>query len=233
VKARYLLMIIPLALVLALAACSGGGEVVSGKTKGDLSFEKGDYTGSIEHYRKYLEIELGAADVWLAQYMMARAYYESEDYPTAALEFEIFKRNYPRSDSLEAAAYYEALCWFQQSPSYDRDSTPTHQALRKLEDYLLDYPNGQYQDAARSKLAELNDKLARKTLSIARFYHRLSRLDAAVLYYEKLLREQPESSLVGEALEDFERLRRDQGRVTEAEELADLRARWMPPPGAP
>ncbi len=232
-KARNLLMLIPMALLLALAACSGGGEAVSGKVKGDRSFEKGDYTGSIEHYRKYLEIELGAADVWLAQYMMARAYYESEDYPTAALEFEIFQRNYPRSDSLEAAAYYEALCWFQQSPQFDRDSTPTHQALRKLEEYMLDYPSGQYLEAARGKIAVLNDKLARKTLSIARFYHRLNRLDAAVLYYEKLLREQPESSLVGEALEEFEQLRRDQGRLAEAEELADLRARWMPPPGAP
>ena len=232
-KSRNWLMLIPLAVMLALGACTGGGEALSGKVKGDRAFNKGDWMGAAEHYREYLETEMGAADVWLAQYMMARCFYESEDYPTAALEFEIFQRNYPRSDSLEAAAYYEALCWVEQSPRFDRDSTPTHQAISKLEEYLLDFPGGQYQDRARLSLAELKDKLARKSLSIARFYHRLGRRDAAALYFEKLLREQPESSLVGEALEDFERLRREQGRDAEAEDLAAMRATWMPPPGAP
>jgi len=222
-----------LVVLLLLSACAGGQNAVPGKVKGDRSFAKGDYNAAIEHYRLYLESEFGAADVSDAQFMMARSYYEAQEYPSAALEFEIYRRNYPRSDSLEAAGYYEALCYWQQSPQYDRDATPTLQAIRKLEDYLLDFPGGVHEEDARAKLFVLREKLALKTLSTARFYQRLKRLDAAALYYEKLLREHPDSALLGEALEDFEGLRRQQGREAEAEELAGMRRNWRPPGGAP
>ncbi len=232
-KHGIFIKLMPLAVLMVLSACAGGGDTVSGKVKGDRAFEKGDWTGAIEHYRLYLETEMGGANVWEAQFQMARAYYESESYPSAALEFEIFRRNYPRSDSLEAAAFYEALCWFQQSPRFDRDSTPTLQAIRKLDDYLLDFPGGSHEADAILKLGELRDKLARKSLSIARFYYRVGRLEAAALYYEKVLREQAQSSLVGEVLEDLEKLRREQGRNTEADELARSRQYWTAPPGVP
>ena len=206
-----------------LTACAASGPPLSLKDKGDRAFERGDWNSAIENYRLYLEGELGAADVWEAQFKMAKAYYESEDFPAAAVEFQIFQRNYPRSDSLEAAVYYEALCWYRQSPRYDRDSAPTVQAIQKLEDYLLDFPDGKYVAEARSKIAELKDKLARKSLSIARFYRRIGRLEAATLYYEKLLREQPESRFVDAALEEYEEVLRRQGRDADADQLARLR----------
>jgi outer membrane protein assembly factor BamD len=232
-KPGKVIKLIPLAILMTLAACAGGGDFVSSKVKGDAAFEKSDWAGAIEHYRIYLETEMGGANVWEAQFLMARSYYESEDYPSAALEFEIFRRNYPRSDSLEAAAYYEALCWFHQSPRFDRDSTPTLQAIRKLDDYLLDFPDGSHEAEAILKLGVLTDKLARKSLSIAQFYYRVGRLEAAALYYEKVLREQAQSQYVGEVLGDLEMLRREQGRDSEADELARSRQYWSPPAGSP
>lgn len=230
-KRRWTRIALLLLAVLALA-CARGGPPVSEKTKADRAFEKGDWHGAIEHYRLYLENELGAADVSEAQFRMARAYLEAEEYPLAALEFEIYRRNYTRGDSLEAAAYYEALCLYEQSPNYDRDSTPTRQAIRKFEDYLLDFPGGAHESEARLKLWELREKLALKALSTARFYRRLGRREAAALYFEKLLREHPGSALVGEALEELAELRREQERPAEAEELERLRRQWTPPPEA-
>jgi len=233
VRAQERIVLISLVPALLLVACAGGGAPQSEKTRGDRAYSKGDYAGAVEHYRLYLDSEFGAADVSEVQFLMARSYYEAGDYPLAAVEFEIYRRNYPRSDSLEAAAYYEALSWYRQSPRFDRDATPTLQAIDKLESYLLDFPGGVHEPDARVKYRELREKIARKTLSTAQFYDRMRRLDSAAIYYEKLLREHPDSELIGGALEDYAQLRRKQGRLAEAEELDRLRRDWEPPGGAP
>ena len=225
VAGRISFRILVLAALAVLVACAGQGPALSGKVKGDRAFEKGDYTEAVEEYRNYLESGMGAENVTDAQFMLARSYFELEDYPSAALEFELFSRHYPRADSLEAADYYTALCWYQQSPRYDRDSSPTVQAIRKLEDYLLDYPQGVYRESGREHLQELYDKMARKTISIARFYRRLGRPEAAEIYYMKLLEEQPESGFVGEALEELADVQRQRGMEDRSEEtLRALRA---------
>lgn len=217
--------ILLLAALAVMAACAGQGPGLSGKIRGDRAFEKADYIEAVEEYRNYLESGMGAEDVADAQFMLARSYYEIKDYPSAALEFELFTRHYPRADSLEAAAYYGALCWYQQSPRYDRDSSPTVRAIRKLEDYLLDYPEGVHRESGRQYLRELYDKMARKTISIARFYRRLGRMEAAEIYYMKLLEEQPESDFVGEALEEMAEVQRERGLEEKSEEtLRALRA---------
>lgn len=195
---RPLTWLLALAL-LALTGCASG-EKLSRKERGDRAFGRGDWPQAIDEYRLYLDAGGGGAETMEAQYQLARAYYENEDFPTAAVEFEIFQRNYPRSDSLEAAAYYEAHCWVRQSLPFDRDQTPTEQAIRKLEAFLLDYPDSPYREPARRSILALSEKLAHKALATARLYQRLRRPEAARLYYEKLLREHPTSALVPEAL---------------------------------
>ena len=212
-------------LALALLALTGcaSGEKLSRKEKGDRAFARGDWPQAIDEYRLYLDAGGGGAETMVAQFQLARSYFENEDFPTAAVEFEIYQRNYPRSDSLEAAAYYEAQCWVRQSLPYDRDQSPTEQAIRKLEAFLLDYPASPYREPARQSILELSEKLARKALATARLYRRLRRPEAARIYYEKLLREHPTSAYLPEALfelleiqtdaEDWEAARRTYERL--------------------
>ncbi len=180
-------------LLVALLGCSGSKEL-SRKDRADRAFARNDWAAAIQDYQIYLE-EMGLGDeAMLAHYMLARSYFENGDYPTAAIEFEIFQRDYPRSDSLSAAAHFEALCWLEQSPAFDRDAAPTLKAIRKLEDFLVDYPGSPQTESAQASILELRDRLARKSLSTARLYRRMERKRAAVIYYEKLLRTQAESN---------------------------------------
>lgn len=180
-------------LMFSLLACSGGKELTR-KDRADRAFARSDWPAAIQDYQIYLE-EMGLGDeAMLAHYMLARSYFENGDYPTAAVEFEIFQRDYPRSDSLSAAAYQEALCWLEQSPDYDRDSAPTLKAIRKLEDFLIDFPGSAQTEQAQASILDLRDRLAQKTLSTARLYRRMDRLKAAVIYYEKLLNTHPQST---------------------------------------
>jgi len=205
--------------LLALACASS--EDLTRRERGDRAFEKGDYPQAIQEYQVYLEEGMASADAMEAQFMLARSYFENEDYPTAAVEFEIFQRDYPRSDSLEAAAFYEARCWVEQSPPYDRDATLTEKAIRMLENFLLDYPASEYAEPARAEIGVLRDKLARKWLETARLYRGLRRQEAEIIYYEKLLREHPDSAYWDEGILELLELRMDRGEETEARRLLD------------
>ncbi len=188
---RWIPWLAAVALLLAIG-CSGSNKLTR-KQKADRAFARKDWPAAIQDYQIYLE-EMGLGDeAMAAHFMLARSYFENEDYPTAAVEFEIFQRDYPRSDSLVAAAHYEALCWVNQSPSYDRDTTPILKAIRKLEDFMIDHASDARVESARQTVLELRDRLARKSLETARLYLRMDRRTAASIYYEKLLREQPES----------------------------------------
>jgi outer membrane protein assembly factor BamD len=179
-------------LVLLLAGC-GGGSKLGLLEQGDRDYEQGDWPAAIEHYKAYLDGGTAGSESMAAQLRLARAYYANKDYPTAAVEFEIFQRDFPRSDSLAVAAYYEAMCWAAQSPRYDRDATITEKAIRKLEDFLIDHAGSVQEAGARRTLGELREKLARKDMEIAQLYMRLNRYEAARYYYEKVLSEHPES----------------------------------------
>ncbi|MDP6419541.1 MAG: outer membrane protein assembly factor BamD [Candidatus Krumholzibacteria bacterium] len=218
----FLLLLVSL---LALS-CAGQGPRLEGLEKANRYFEKGDFAQAIEEFKVYLELESASTDVSRAQFMLARSFYENGDYPTAAVEFEVYRRNYPRGDSLELAAYYDALCWVEQSPRFDRDSAPTFRAIRKLEDFLREFPAGRQTGTARGKMAEMLDKLARKKLSIARFYADMGRLEAADIYYELLALEFPESPLLSVAVEEWVEIKKARGLEEEAEELLRLKAEW-------
>ena len=215
------------ALALGLGACSSS-QKLSHRDKGDRAYAKRDWPQAIQEYQLYVEEGSAQGDAMLAQYMLARAYFENQDYPTAAVEFEIFQRDYPRSDSLEAAAYYEALSWVKQSPRYDRDSSITEKALRMLDGFIQDHPQSAYLPWAVEQRRILDDKLARKDLEIARFYQRIRRPEAAVLYYEKLLREQPDSASWAEGFLGLLDLRLDAGQREEAARLVEELASRQP-----
>jgi len=224
---------IPLCLALALIAACAGGEKLSHKEKGDRAYAEGDFAQAVQEYQVYLESGDVSGDAMLAQYQLARAYFENEDYPTAAVEFEIFQRDYPRSDSLEAAAYYEALSWVKQSPDYNKDSSSTERAIGMLRDFILDFSGSSYRPWAEEQLRVLDDKLAHKDLDVARFYRRLKRRDAAEIYYSKLLREHPGSSYEDEAAREVAEIFIASGRREEARNLADqLRAQRADSPAA-
>lgn len=218
---------IPFLLLALVLGCSSGREL-SRKQRADRAFQGRDYPAAIQDYQIYLEETGLGNEAMLAHYMLARSYFENGDFPTAAVEFEIFQRDYPRSDSLSAAAYYEALCWERQSPSYDRDSAPTLKAIRKLEDFLLDYPNSPQAEQARRSIADLRDKLAHKALDTARVYRRMKRYQASALYYEKLLREHPQSSYAEPGALELIEVWLERGERGKAMRLADQIAASRP-----
>jgi outer membrane protein assembly factor BamD len=216
---RTITMILIAALL--LAGCSSSGNL-SSKEMGDIAIDKGDYPKAIEQYQIFLEESLYGDETMAAHFSLAQAYFANQDYPTAAVEFEIFQRDYPRSDSLQAAAFFQVLCAVEQSPRHDRDSEPTEWAIRDLQNFLLDYPGSIYGERATAAIGSLQEKLAEKTLETADLYRGLKKFEAAILYYEKLLGNYPGNEFWERGFLELLKVRLEMGESGEAERMIHI-----------
>jgi outer membrane protein assembly factor BamD len=107
--------------------------------------------------------------------------------------------NYPDSPFAEESRFRMGQCSWRQSNTYDRDQTETKEAIRELRDFLEAYGGSTWADSARECLRECHDKLAQKEYANARFYHRIDKYDAAVVYYRAVIDDYPESSYAAES----------------------------------
>ncbi len=162
-----------------------------------------------------------------AQFLVGQSYMETEDYPVAAVEFEIMQVDYPSSELADDAAYLEALAYVKQVPDYRLDQTITKKAMDKLEHYLKTYKSGKHLSEARDELGQLQANLDRKHFDSAAFYKRRGRLAAADQVLENILNESPNSRLRPKILmmkgeTDFELKKFDKAAVA----LRELIDRW-------
>jgi outer membrane assembly lipoprotein YfiO len=117
------------------------------------------------------------------------------------------------------ARFRQGQCSFEASSSYDRDQSDTRDAIQELSDFVQDAPQSAWADSARQYLDKCYDKLARKEYESARFYFRIDKFDAAIVYFKALIDEYPSSKYVPEAHLQLAQSLTNVNRATEAEAL--------------
>ncbi|MBD3221762.1 outer membrane protein assembly factor BamD [bacterium] len=135
-----------------------------------------------------------------AQYEKALAYMELGEYPLAAVEFQILAQDYPTSDLVEDAVFREGECYYLQVGRIERDVTPAHEARLHWLDFSRQYPTSGYMDEVRAYMQEIADLMVRKQLRAVEVYEQLRRHDAAALVLDRVLVDEPTSSLIDEVL---------------------------------
>lgn len=126
-------------------------------------------------------------------YAIADSYYQLGDHFNSGYMFERFRKSYPNSDKVEEAAYKEAKSYYEISPVSTLDQTDTDKALAKLQEYIINYPGGDYVAEANSLVSELRDKLETKSFKIAQLYYHQDDYTAAVKSMGNFISENPGS----------------------------------------
>lgn len=191
---RVLLLLVPLSL---LFACGNpGGHLPEGTyERGAAEFEGGALLEAIEDLKLFIRRNPQDPLAPEAQFLVGKAYMGTEDYPVAAVEFEILQVDYPRSPLTDDASYLEALCYAKQAPDYRLDQTTTQVAVQKLANYLRMHPGGKYTAEAQDELQKLQGQLDRKRFEAAEFYKRRGYFDAAHQVLSNVMQESPDSPL--------------------------------------
>lgn len=103
----------------------------------------------------------------------AHTFYLLEDYYLGGYQFERFVTSYPKSDSVEIAAFRSAKSYYHLSPRFSLDQKDTYRGLEKLQEFVNRYPNSTYRPEANELVVELREKLEKKDFETAMQYLRI------------------------------------------------------------
>ena len=144
----------------------------------------------------------------LAELRLADCDFSEENYAEAAAAYRRFVRLHRTHEKADHAAFRRGLSfhkmiptdWFLVPPSYERDMSATHDALRELQGFVRRYPDSGYFDEAEELIRDCLDRLARHEMYVARFYLRRDNNKAAIGRTLVVERQYAESKLVPEAM---------------------------------
>lgn len=122
-----------------------------------------------------------------AQYYLAELDFKREKYILAAFGYNSLRRVYPTSEYYKQSLYMRAICYYELSPSYERDQEYTKKAIQSLMEFQTTYPNDSLTKDCDVKISEMRNKLAHREFSTAELYAGLDDPKAAIVYYDFVL----------------------------------------------
>ena len=104
--------------------------------------------------------------------------------------------NYPTSSVASNAQYQIGYAWMRSSASGDYDMGATRKSIDAFQDYLVRYPSSDKAAQAQENIVKLGQKQTQGAFDIAKFYEAQHPPDprAAFIYYNEVVREDPNSA---------------------------------------
>lgn len=152
---------------------------------------KKDYVKAITNFQTVVESFADSPIVDHAQFMLAEAHFKSEEYLTAAFEYERVYKEYPSSKWAPEAQYRKAMCYYMESPNYRLDQTNTLLAISEFNRFIDTYPLNSLVSEAQKYIEDLRAKLAYKEYRAGEFYSKNKQYDAALFYFRYVINEYP------------------------------------------
>lgn len=128
-------------------------------------------------------------------YYQAYCQFYQKKYVQAADSFQYFCEVFLGDPRVEEAMYYQGYALCLASLPIKLDQTHTHKAVDVLDAYLRRYPSGTYINEATAQLQALNNKLALKAFSNAKYYYWLAHYRAAVVSLSNFQKYFPDASV--------------------------------------
>ena len=129
----------------------------------------------------------------LAQFNIGQTQAIETDYKGAIASYQIVVDKYPTDPTAADALYQIGYCYLKISRTGSYDKVATQKAREGFEDFLSAYPNSEKAPQAREDLAALTAQQTGGSLEIADYYYKQKQFKAAVVYYNDVLRQQPNS----------------------------------------
>jgi outer membrane protein assembly factor BamD len=201
---RRLLVVGLLAAALG-AGCAGVNRPLAPATATDqlriarLRYEHRDYTEAITLLKGYIQYRAEAADLDEAHFLLGMCHVHRKEWPLAAGEFVVVTSDYADSPRLADAQYWLGISYWRQSRSAPYDQEPTRRALSQWDRFLALYPDHPRVDEARGFRTAGRTRLAEKALRNGRLYLTLKRYKPALIYFDEVVKEYPDTKWIDAA----------------------------------
>jgi len=195
-----------LLLLFILSACTSSNIIRPGDTI-DVAFEKAKnlydeekYTDAANAFETVVSVGRGTDVGQEAQFLLAESYFKDRRFMLAAAEYERYALFYPNSSRREMVDFKQGKSYYFLSPRYKLDQTNTRKAIEQFRLFNSRYPNSDLVTESGELITELRTKLAKKKFEAANFYMRTDRFQSAVLYYDLVIDDFPETEWAEKSL---------------------------------
>jgi outer membrane protein assembly factor BamD len=224
VSGRALARLVPAALLAAAlaAACASVDRPLAPATPEDqlriarLRYDNRDYAEAITLLNGYIQYRPDAADLDEAHFLLGMAHVQRKEWPLAAGEFVVVTSDFPDSPRLPDAHYWLGLSYWRQSRAAPYDQDPTRRALSQWQRFLALYPDHPRAAEARGYQLEGRSRLAEKALRNGRLYLTLKQYGPAIIYFDEVIEEFPDTRWVDWARVGRAEALRGQKKTSEA-----------------
>lgn len=147
----------------------------------------------------------------LAQFNLGQALEKQGKYPEAIGAYQTVVTKYPSDPVADDAQYQIGYVLLREAREGSYDTATRQRAREAFEDFIARYPESEKAPQARENVKTLQGGVTKGALDIARFYEKTKRFKAAVIYYNEVVRQQPESPESSIAKARIEALRQQFG----------------------
>lgn len=163
---------------------------------------------TVEMYKTIIEAGPYSPVAPKAQMNIGVAREKQSDYPAAVEAYETAADRYHDKPSVAADAIFKAgEAYLQQAQTAEYDQSIAEKAIASFTDFITLYPSDPRVPEARSHIAALETEQARGSFLIARFYEKKKEWDGALVYYNDVILQDPQSSYAEEARQRIEEIR--------------------------
>jgi len=141
------------------------------------------------------------------QFKIGLAHEQQRKYTDAVDAYQKVLDNYPGSPVASNAQYQIGYAWMRASSNGDYDQGAAKKAIDAFQDYLVHYPSSDKAAQAQENIQRLGQKQTQGAYNIAKFYETQHDSRAAYIYYNEVVREDPNSPQAQQAKKRIQELR--------------------------
>jgi outer membrane protein assembly factor BamD len=125
---------------------------------------------------------------------------KQRNYPSAVKAYETASDRYHDRPQIASDATYKAgLAWNKQAQTAEYDQTTAGQAIATFTDFMALYPTDSRVPEAQKKISSLKTEQARGNFQVAKFYEKYHKWKGAMVYYNEVIVQDPNSPYAAEA----------------------------------
>jgi outer membrane protein assembly factor BamD len=127
------------------------------------------------------------------QFNIGLADEKQRKYTDAVDAYQTVLDNYPTSSVAPNAQYQIGYAWMRSCQSGDYDIGAAKKATDAFQDYLVRYPSADKVEQAQENIKKLGQRQTQGAYDVAKFYETQHDTRAAFIYYNEVVREDPNS----------------------------------------
>ena len=158
-----------------------------------------DMNKVVEIYQTIIRTAPFGPNAPLATFSCGLAREKQKKWPEAVKFYEEVMDKYPKNDLIDDAQYQIGFVWMKAAREPEYDQTAAQKGIEAFQDYLIRFKRSDKTEQATENVAMLQQRLSGGSLSVAKFYEKSGNYAAALVYYNEVITQSPDSTQGQEA----------------------------------